>query len=899
MAKLTPMMRQFKETKEKYKEAILFFRVGDFYEMFFDDAITASRELDITLTSRDGNKEDAVPLAGFPHHAASGYIARLLERGYKVAICEQVEDPAQAQGLVKREVVRVITPGTHLEDNLLEEDRNNYLASICHSGNKEEYGLAVADVSTGEIMVFCFTGQEAESEVRDELSRLQPSEILLIPAVKNSLSGGRAFPSLLKERDATINYGKPFANREEALNFFREECPYLRESAETINSSSAFFAVAAALRYIKEMQKAPMQYFQQARLIEKNETMFLDGVTLRNLEVFVTIRSQDKEGTLFGILNRTRTSLGGRQLRKWLQRPLLDRDLLSFRWEAVEELKNNPFYRGEIKKLLRDVCDLERFCGRLNLGRVDPGGMLSLKKTLQLLPGIKEILKETSAGLFKKMVEEVPDFTYLAEELERAINEDASFSMKEGNIFKPGYSEEADRLRKVSSESKTWMLEMEKTERERTGIRTLKIGFNKVFGYYLEVTKSYQERVPQNYIRKQTLANAERYITQELKEKEDLILRAEERLAQLESTLFQELCQKVAGYTPELQFLAGQMATLDCIFSFADVASANNYTKPCFSEDGSIKISGCRHPVVEQKGEDLFVPNDVLLDENKERIHIITGPNMAGKSTYCRSVALSLIMAQAGSFVPATTMSFMPLGRIFARVGASDDLSRGRSTFMVEMEETASILTGAANDCLIVLDEIGRGTSTFDGMSLARAILEYLHGRTGARVLFSTHYHELTALEKQLAGVKNYTVSVREEGDSIIFLRKVVPGKANRSYGINVARMAGLPREVLEQAQKFLNELEKTDSDQVLSLAENRSDDRVPSANRLQEKKGQLSLFPEVDRQVKPFTLKEQKIIEEIKALNLIKVTPLDALLKLFSLQKRLSSQALRQERDG
>ncbi|HHU76763.1 MAG TPA: DNA mismatch repair protein MutS, partial [Firmicutes bacterium] len=516
-----------------------------------------------------------------------------------------------------------------------------------------------------------------------------------------------------------------------------------------------------------------------------------------------------------------------------------------------------------------------------------------------LLPGIKEILKETSAGLFKKMVEEVPDFTYLAEELGRAINEDASFSTREGNIFKPGYSEEADRLRKVSSESKTWMLEMEKTERERTGIRTLKIGFNKVFGYYLEVTKSYQERVPQNYIRKQTLANAERYITQELKEKEDLILRAEERLAQLESTLFQELCQKVAGYTPELQFLAGQMATLDCIFSFADVASANNYTKPCFSEDGSIKISGCRHPVVEQKGEDLFVPNDVLLDENKERIHIITGPNMAGKSTYCRSVALSLIMAQAGSFVPATTMSFMPLGRIFARVGASDDLSRGRSTFMVEMEETASILTGAANDCLIVLDEIGRGTSTFDGMSLARAILEYLHGRTGARVLFSTHYHELTALEKQLAGVKNYTVSVREEGDSIIFLRKVVPGKANRSYGINVARMAGLPREVLEQAQKFLNELEKTDSDQVLSLAENRSDDRVPSANRLQEKKGQLSLFPEVDRQVKPFTLKEQKIIEEIKALNLIKVTPLDALLKLFSLQKRLSSQALRQERDG
>ncbi len=901
MAKLTPMMQQFKETKEKHPDAILFFRVGDFYEMFFEDAVTAARELEITLTSRDGNKENAVPLAGFPHHAASGYIARLLEKGYNVAICEQVEDPAKAQGLVKREVIRVITPGTRIEDNLLQEDRNNYLASIHIADNEKEYGLAVIDVSTGEIMVFHFGGPEAESDIQDELSRLQPSEILISIAAKKRSAKNLPFLDALGEESGwTINCREPFADAGEALEFFAGDCPSLQESAETISSLPALLAAASALRYIKEMQKASLLYFQQVRIIEKGEAMFLDGITLRNLEVFETIRSREKAGSLFGLLNRTRTSLGGRLLRKWLQRPLLDRGLLVLRWEAVEELKNEPFLRGEIKKTLRDICDLERFCGRLNLGQIGPREMLALKKTLQLLPTLKEILKGASSRLFQKTRAEMPDLAALAEELEAAISEDSSFSAKEGNTFKPGYSPEADELRKISGESKTWMLKLEKEERERTGIRTLKVGFNRVFGYYLEVTKTQQERVPHNYIRKQTLANAERYITQELKEKEDLILSAEERLVQLESELFQKLCQRVAEHTSELQFLAHQMAALDCLFSFAEAAFAYNYVKPSFSGDGSMQIRGCRHPVVEQKGEDLFVPNDIILDDERERIQIITGPNMAGKSTYCRSAALLLVMAQAGSFVPAETMAFAPLQRIFARVGASDDLSRGRSTFMVEMEETASILTSAARDCLVVLDEIGRGTSTFDGMSLARAILEYLHGRTGAKVLFSTHYHELTALEEQLAGVKNYTVSVRENGDSIVFLRKVVPGKANRSYGINVARMAGLPRDVIAQAQKFLKELEKTSP--VISTAENVPISRQNGINKTQDRRGQgqLSLFPEARvAAAETPTSEGQKILEEIRAMNLIKVTPLEALVKLFSLQKRLNNHSLRQEKDG
>ena len=915
MAKLTPMMQQFKQIKSEYPDTILFFRVGDFYEMFYDDAVTAAKELEITLTSRDGNKENATPLAGFPHHASSGYTARLLKKGYKVAICEQVEDPSLAKGLVKREVIRVITPGTSIEDNLLEEDRNNYLIAVYlpegaegsgdggkdgnsgnnrdiddldkdEDGSKEGYSLAVVDVSTGELLVYQYSGLRGKDELKEEIARLHPSEIIFVAPVEKH--AGIPHQELLREMDGNwaVNYMAPFSDREVALEFIEElESPPLLDSLNKIDASPPFLAAAAVLLYVKKMQKASFSHFQRARYINKSDVMSLDAITLRNLEIFETIRTRDKRGSLYGILNKTRTSMGSRLLRSWLLKPLLDRELLTRRWEAVDEIKGSPYFHGEIKKLLRDVTDLERFCGRLNLWQIGPREMLSLKKTLQLLPALQEILQKTGADLLQRMQEEMPDFADLAAELEQALQENAPFLLKEGKVFKPGYSSEIDELQQISGDSKTWMLELERQERERTGIRTLKIGFNKVFGYYLEVTKLNQERVPAEYIRKQTLANAERYITQELKEKEELILGAEERLAQIEAELYRKLCQRVADYTPQLQIAARHLANLDCLFSMADAAIAYNYVKPSLTEkdDGRMEIRGARHPVVEQKGEDLFIPNDIYLDKENERVQIITGPNMAGKSTYCRSAALLLIMAQAGSFVPAEMMAFTPLRRVFARVGASDDLSRGRSTFMVEMEETASILTGATDDCLILLDEIGRGTSTYDGMSLARAILEYLHGEGEARVLFSTHYHELTILEEKLPGIKNYTVSVREDGDKVIFLRKVLPGKADRSYGINVARMAGLPDEVIRLAHKFLHELEETDK-----FGMERGD-------QPQSRTGQLSLISEQrtekkENEYSSLTRKEQKIIHEIKAMNLVNTTPLDALLKLFSIQNRLTA---------
>ena len=898
MSKLTPMMRQFKQIKELYPDTILFFRVGDFYEMFFEDAAVASRELELTLTSRDGDKENGVPLAGFPHHASAGYIARLLKRGYKVAICEQVEDPSLAQGLVKREVIRVITPGTSIEDSLLEDDRNNFLVSVCEGENGDEYGLAVADVSTGELLVYLFGGPQGENELKEEIARLNPSEILFAAGSERSFSD----PELRREIEGNraVNYLAPFPDREGALEFLRElDAPPLWDSLSIITSAPPFMAASVALFYIKEMQKAPFSHFQKVTFISIGESMALDVITMRNLEIFETMRTRDKKGSLYGILNRTRTSMGSRRLRRWLQKPLLDRELLGDRWEAVDELKNSPYLQGEIKKLLRDVSDLERFCGRLNLGQIGPREMIALKKTLLLLPVLQVTLRETQAGLLQKIKNEIPDFTPLAEELEKALNENAPFQLKEGNVFKTGYSPEADELRKISGDTKTWMLELEKQERERTGIRTLKIGFNKVFGYYLEVTKLNQERVPENYIRKQTLANAERFITQELKEKEEIILHAQENLTRLEAELYRKLCATAADFTPRLQIAASRLADLDCLFSFAEAASANNYVRPVLTEDGRVAAKGARHPVVEQKAEDPFVPNDIYLDKEGERIQVITGPNMAGKSTYCRSAALLLIMAQAGSFVPAEEMVFTPLKRIFARVGASDDLSKGRSTFMVEMEETASILTGAAEDCLILLDEIGRGTSTYDGMSLARAILEYLHGEKESMVLFSTHYHELTLLEEKLSGVKNYTVTVREKGEEIIFLRKVLPGKADRSYGVNVARMAGLPEEVILRALELLEEMEMEGEGRLLPSAPLPS----PSEREAQGGAGQLSLFPAPASPPSPVqhsSRREDPILSEIKSLNLANLTPLEALLKLFAYQKRLSgNETLHKEKDG
>jgi DNA mismatch repair protein MutS len=876
LAKLTPMMQQFKAIKEEYPDTILFFRVGDFYEMFFEDAIIASRELDIVLTSRDGKKENAIPLAGFPHHAAQNYIMKLLDKGYKIAICEQVDTLQQGTGLMKREVTRVITPGTKVEENLLVENRNNYLASIYCLHN--EYGLTSVDISTGELEVYFYNDSYNDNpleNVIDEVCRLQPSEIIINETddervdlfLKRLGVGGEAF---------LINKLASFDNNEQPLTLLQEQFPAnLLHNSGIMNSLPSLLATANALRYLKKMQKGFLAHIRNIRVYKRVDFLILDAVTMRNLEITETLRSGSKKETLLGILDRTKTAMGGRMLRKWLERPLLAADALELRWQAVGELRDNLMLREKLAVLLKGTYDLERLSGRINLGLAGPRDVLALSKTLNLLPALSQLLQEAKAKQIQLLNEQIPDFTALTKELNAAIKEDAPLTLKEGGIFKKGYNAQVDELREIATNSRRWLLDFEKKEKERTGIKSLKIGYNKVFGYYIEITKANITMVPQDYFRKQTLVNAERFITEELKEKEAIILSAEEKLAALEYQLFEELRLKLVQYTEQLQNTGKVLANLDCFYALADVASAFGYTEPRLSSSDVIRIKGARHPVVEQTQDNPFVPNDLFLDA-KERILIITGPNMAGKSTYCRSIAQIILMAQAGSFVPADELEFSPVESIFARVGASDDLSSGRSTFMVEMEETASILSNANPKSLVILDEIGRGTSTYDGMSLAQAILEYLHNELKAKVLFSTHYHELTALEKTLPGIRNYTVSVKEKGEEIVFLRKVVQGKADKSYGINVAKLAGLPDPVIFRAQKILDNIE---------AEKYRSTPDMQGTNIIE---GQLSFFSVIKEKNSVLTKKEQKIIKEILGLKIINLTPLQALNKLYSFQSQL-----------
>ena len=884
MKQLTPMMQQYKKIKNEYPDAILFFRVGDFYEMFFDDAVTASKELEIALTSRDGNKANAVPLAGVPHHAAQTYISRLLTKGYKVAICEQVEEAEQAKGLVRREVTRVITPGTIVEDNLLEKDHSNYLAAIVNLCNERSIGLTFIDISTGELIAFHFEQNGAVDKMLDELYRLKPSEIIMDKASeKNSI-----FQHCLHKINefALINQNFSFSDESEPDKILKEQfSDKLLNDSGISTSKAAMYSTALALKYIKKMQKNSVAHIGDIKFFSRREFLSIDNITMRNLEITETIHSRDKKNSLHGILNRTKTSMGARLLRKWLERPLVNKNMIEQRWDAVEELKEKQLIKEELGKFLGQAYDLERLTSRINMELINPRDLLALKKTLRILPQIENLLGFTSSKQLCSIRSQIPDFSLLTEELEAAISEDAPILLKEGGIFKDGYADEIDELRTLSRSSKSWLLEFEKKERERTGIKSLKVGFNKVFGYYIDVTKTNIEMVPSNYIRKQTLVNSERFITEELKEKESLILNAEEELARLEYDLFEKLRLKITGYTKQLQTAGRALATLDCIFSLADVAAAYAYNRPIFSTNDAIIIKGGRHPVVERNEKEPFISNDLLMDSTQNRVLIITGPNMAGKSTYCRSIALLLIMAQAGSFVPAEEMSFAPVDQIFARVGASDDLSSGRSTFMVEMEETASIIKGATPNSLVILDEIGRGTSTYDGMSLAQAILEYLHDEIKAKILFSTHYHELTSLENKLDAVKNYTVAVKEREEKIIFLRKIIPGKSDRSYGINVAKLAGLPEEVISNARQILEKLEAT-----RSLSPKFNINHPPNISHLNSD-GQLTLLPSISVQSNVFSKKEKKVIEKIKNLNLVDITPLEALNMLFSLQSRLLSK--------
>ncbi len=900
MSQLTPMMEQFKEIKAQYTDTILFFRVGDFYEMFFEDAITASRELDITLTSRDGNKgEEGTPLAGIPWHSANTYLSKLLNKGYKVAICEQVEDPAQAKGLVRRAVTRVITPGTKIDDHLLLQDRNNYLAFLAMLDDNT-LGLTFADISTGELHAFQFTPDRLD-EAMNEIFRFQPAELLLNTRACNE-------KKVVKGLNITglFQYGESPAplNLPEALIILQGQFDsnYLDDCGIT-NLPAASVSTAAALQYLRNMQKTALKHISALRIHNSEDAVFLDAVTLLNLEVMETMRSRDKKNSLLGILDRTKTAMGSRMMRKWLERPLLSGEEMEQRWDAVDELRKNQLNREELAILLNEVYDLERLCGRINLGAVNPRDFLALKNSLRLLPDIIKQLETMNADLLLSLNDEIPDFSQLVEELEHAIAEDAPPGLREGGIFKEGFSPDVDELRQLSRDSKGWLLDFEQKERERSGIKSLKIRFNKVFGYYIEVTRANLNLVPPEYIRKQTLVNAERYFTEELKEKESIILNAEEKSIRLEYNLFEELRIRLTGYTLQLQKSANILARLDCLISFARVAAMRGYCRPQLCSRPLIEIKEGRHPVAERTLTNPFVPNDLYLDDREKRVLIITGPNMGGKSTYCRSAALLVLMAQVGSFVPAAQMVFMPVEQIFARVGASDDLSGGRSTFMVEMEETASIINNASARSLIVLDEVGRGTSTYDGISLARAVLEHLHDVSKSLVLFSTHFHELTVMEDELSAVQNLSVSVRETSDGIIFLHQLKPGRADRSYGINVARLAQLPDSIVTRAQQVLKQLENsrhdsTDKSEVIPELEftktgqpTNLKETIPSSHTGRfslEGEGQLSFFvPKSNTNNKPSKY-EVRILQEIRELNLVKTTPLQALNKLFSMQARL-----------
>lgn len=892
MSRLTPMMEQYKEIKAQYPDAILFFRVGDFYEMFFEDALTASRELDITLTSRDGNKEEGggTPLAGVPWHASSTYLTRLVNKGYKVAICEQVEDAAQAKGLVRREVTRIITPGTKIDDQMLQQDRNNYLAYLALLED-QSIGLTCVDISTGELHAFHFAPQTETQNIMDEIYRFQPAELLL---------NARAFAH--KELQKALHALGPFlfqkaaepAAAGAAWDVLKEHfAPSCLQDSDITAYPAAIFSTAAALQYLYRMQKLPFKHISAINFHMPNDALLLDAVTLFNLEITETMRTRDKKNSLLGILDRTQTAMGSRLLRKWLERPLRQAGEMEQRWEAVDELKKNQLARDELAALLAEVYDLERLCSRINLGAVNPRDLLSLKNSLQLLPALRKKLEGLHSNLIKTLQGQLPCFLMLAGKLEKAIAADAPFALNEGGIFKEGYSAEVDELRLLTRTSKSWLLDLEKKERERTGIKSLKIRYNKVFGYYIEVTKANLDMVPPDYIRKQTLVNAERFFTAELKEKESIILNAEEKLIRLEHSLFEDLRLELTGYTLQLQLCASILAKLDCLISLAATAAMRGYCRPRLSAKPCIYIKAGRHPVVERSMSNPFVPNDLYLDRDK-RIMIITGPNMGGKSTYCRSAALLLLMAQAGSFVPAAEFEFSPVDKIYARVGASDDLSRGRSTFMVEMEETASIINHAPANSLIVLDEVGRGTSTYDGISLARAVLEYLHDTGGSLVLFSTHFHELTSMEDDFAAIFNLSVAVRETEEGIVFLHRVVPGRADRSYGLNVARLARLPLSLIARAKEILEELEGARQAGIpgnsLFDAERGTETEIKhdSLELCLSPHGQISFITPNGRGDNEPSALEKKIIDQIKKLNLVRTTPLQALNKLYALQSRL-----------
>ena len=878
---LTPMMKQYMQTKEEYKDCILFYRLGDFYEMFFDDALTASKELEITLTGKNCGLEERAPMCGIPYHAVDSYLNRLVSKGYQVAICEQVEDPKTAKGIVKREVIRVVTPGTNLDTQGLDETKNNYIMCIVYMADR--YGLSVADVTTGEYLV---TELDSQTKLMDELYKFMPSEIVCNEAFYMS---GLDLDDL-KNRLHMAIYSLEAWYFDDALCRETLQEHFKVASLEGIGLSDyecGMIASGALLKYLEETQKNSLSHMSRLTRYATGNYMVLDSATRRNLELVETLREKQKRGSLLWVLDKTKTAMGARTLRKYVEQPLIDKESIVKRLDAVAELKDNAICREEIREYLNPVYDLERLVGKITYQSANPRDLIAFQSSLSMLPSVKCILKDMESDLLKEIYEELDPLEELCDLVGRAIQEEPPLAMKEGGIIKDGYNEEVDRLRKAKSEGKNWLADLETKEREKTGIKNLRIRYNKVFGYYLEVTNSFKDLVPDYYTRKQTLANAERYIIPELKELEDTILGAEDKLCALEYELYCEVRNTIAAELTRIQRTAKAVAKLDVIASLALVAERNNYVRPKINEKGVIDIRDGRHPVVEKMiPNDMFIANDTYLDDKKQRISIITGPNMAGKSTYMRQAALIVLMAQLGSFVPASSANIGLVDRIFTRVGASDDLASGQSTFMVEMNEVANILRNATSKSLLILDEIGRGTSTFDGLSIAWAVVEYISNSKllGAKTLFATHYHELTELEGKISNVNNYCIAVKEKGDDIVFLRKIVKGGADKSYGIQVAKLAGVPDPVINRAKEIVEELVTADiTGKVKDIAVQGSETKKKTQKKLDEVDlTQFSLFD---------TVKDDDVLNELKELDISHMTPMDAMNKLYQLQNKLRNR--------
>ncbi len=885
MAQLTPMMQQYIETKEKYKDCILFYRLGDFYEMFYEDALTASKELEITLTGKSCGQEEKAPMCGVPYHAVESYLNKLVRKGYRVAICEQVEDAKQTKGIVKREVIRIVTPGTNLNASALEESRNNYLMSIVYLD--DIYGISIADISTGDYYVTQVSSLRA---LLDEITKYSPAEIICNHAFYVS---GVDIEDMRERLSIVVTaLDSWYFDDMSCQNVLKEHFKISQlEGLGITDYECGVIAAGSLLQYLYETQKNTLEHMTKLIPYSTGRFMVLDTSTRRNLELVETLREKQKRGSLLWVLDRTKTAMGARTLRSYIEQPLIAKEEIVRRQDAVQELLKDMITREELREYLQPIYDMERLIGRISYKTANPRDLTAFQSSISMLPHIKLLLQNMNSSLLREIDTDMDALTDLSDLIERSIIDEPPISTRDGGMIREGFHAEIDKLRQAKTEGKNWLAKLETEERERTGIKGLKIKYNRIFGYYLEVTNSYKNMVPDDYVRKQTMSNAERFSTPRLKELEEMILGAEDRLISLEYEVFCEIREKIAAEVVRIQLTAKAVAKLDVFASLACVAEQNQYIRPKLNEKGLIDIKGGRHPVVERMiPNDMFVANDVYLDNHNNRISIITGPNMAGKSTYMRQAALIVLMAQIGSFVPADSANIGICDRIFTRVGASDDLASGQSTFMVEMTEVANILRNATVNSLLILDEIGRGTSTFDGLSIAWAVVEHISNPKllGAKTLFATHYHELTELEGTLGGVNNYCIAVKEQGDNIVFLRKIVKGGADKSYGIQVAKLAGVPDSVIARAKELVEELSDAD---ITARAKEIAACGVSARQTKTSKKpakldevdmAQMSLFD---------TVKDDAILTELKELDISNVTPLEALNILYGLQNKIKNR--------